>query len=126
MPLPKDGEQGSYVARYPAACMSLAQQGQHRCAFIDEETHVALRRGLYKRAFQGGEGTRPVPSCLQGQGAVAQYRHQWLHRQRLVDHGHALCQVLFSHIQLVALAQQVAQAEIIGETTERGSQYLWS
>ena len=73
--------------------------------------------GQLRQGVQGREGCTGVATCLlqAGQSGVAEHRHKRLKRQRLVDQRHALRQVLFSRIQLVPLAQQVAQAEIVEE-----------
>ena len=73
--------------------------------------------GQVRQGIQGREGFTGVATRLlqTGQSGIAQYRHQGLKRQCLFDQCHALCQVPLSRIQLVPLAQQVAQAEIVVE-----------
>jgi hypothetical protein len=65
--LTKGGEQGSDVLGYDTAHVGMAQQGLHRYTFVDEKTNVALWFSEHERPFQGGQGTRPVTVCLQGQ-----------------------------------------------------------
>ena len=84
--------------------------------------------GQSKQCIQGRQGCgngamRLLQECQSG---VAPYRHKRLHRQCLLDHRHALCQVPFGSLQLVPLAQQVAQAEIVVEAAEDGLQHLRS
>ena len=84
--------------------------------------------GQVRQCVQGREGFTGVATRLlqSGQGGVAQHCHKGLKRQRLVDQRHALRQVPFSRIQVVPLAQQVTQAEIVGEAAEHGLQHLRS
>jgi len=72
------------------------------------------------QCVQGREGGMAVATRLlqEGQGAVAQQRHEGLKRQRLVDQRQALHQVPFSRIQVVPLAQQVTQGEMVEEAAE--------
>lgn len=46
--LPKGSQEGSNIPRYDAACLSVAQQGPHRRALVDEEAEVALIGGDFR------------------------------------------------------------------------------
>ena len=84
----------------------------------DEERSDAA--GRVRQGVQGREGRSGIATCLlqTGQGGVAEHCCSRLYCQHLVDQRHALQQVLFSRIQVVALAQQIAQAEIVVEAAE--------
>ena len=87
---------------------------------------VTLLGHLHK-GVQGGECLIVPPLCLLqlDQGRVAQPDLIGVDQVRPLQEGHALCQVVFGCLQLVPLAQQVAQTKVVSRAVDQAMESLW-